>query len=150
MTNDSHKEGKSNNSSMGTLIAFIAAGLIIGVAFIYFIPGFMSESNSSPLSMFESKSDIEGLSVEDEELVEIESERFYKGIIKNTSNKNAKNIKIRLDFSEDTITGEVFDTRFIIISEAAANGAYTFNERVADFTTEKEFKYTTVIESAER
>jgi hypothetical protein len=58
------------------------------------------------------------------------SELYFKGTLINNTSRVVKDVKVRLDLYKDKAMTKLFDTRYINIIGAPANGAFTFSEQV--------------------
>lgn len=136
------------------IICLVVAGFIFLGGIVIYTFSHLSITGGDQNYGQESKIDdpISWLSIDnlDSEWGGVSRNIFYlKGVLHNSSNKPIKNISVRIDFSIDEEGKEIFDTRYITLVGVADNGAYTFNEIVPGFYTEKKNWYTAKILSAE-
>ncbi|MGI5826773.1 MAG: zinc ribbon domain-containing protein [Patescibacteria group bacterium] len=143
---------KKSNAARNIII-----GLLILIAFLFFVSVFSSDSttqtNTNSTDIVDQAFPISYLSIKD-----LDSEwggynrniLYLKGTLKNDFNELAVDVSLRVDFFRDKETTDLFDTRYITIIGVPANGAYSFKEEVPSFFTDKRFWYNVQIVGAER
>lgn len=151
---------KKKNSSVAVVV--VLAVLVIGAIIFVYVNNFASSNNQSSQNSLdnaletnkqsttsnETEFPLSQLSISNPSMEWVGYSAYFKGTLKNSYNKPATLIKIRLDFSYDQNMKDVFDTRYVYVQGVAANGAYTFDLLVSGFTTDKKFWYLAKIEGA--
>lgn len=102
--------------------------------------GIQQETTTFPIS---------NLSIENYDIVYVDSESYLTGILKNSSSKDVTNVRARLDFYNDQAKTSHFDTRRVTIEYGVdSHGAFSFQVPLYIYP-EEQFWYVIQIESAE-
>jgi len=90
------------------------------------------------------------LSLEDVDSEWIGQTFYLTGVLKNSHNLPASDVTIRIDFYRDQTQTKLFDTRFVTVAGASANGAYSFREPVyIQIPSQETFWYVAQIDNAD-
>lgn len=128
-------EPKRNNNSTA---AFWLIGIFIVITGFFVFLSSSAEDISVPEVDSLDESTIETpssfpislLSIENVDSEWIGNVLYLKGTLRNRSSSAAKDIEVRVDFTQNENGTGLFDTRYITLTAVASNGAYTFSEPV--------------------
>lgn len=143
---------KKEGGIFRTILAGIGVLVVLGVAIVILAAVFSTDSSttSTPTDTTQQPTGfpLYKLSIDD-----IDSEwqgetLVITGVIKNSYSQSAKNVSLKIDFYHDEATTKLFDTRYVTILGAPANGAYSFEEPVYVRPSGK-FWYLITVDSAE-
>lgn len=147
---------KKSNTGTYTAWVIVAILVVLIVGLMYWVMiGRYNQSNFQGSSGFESPTPtidysqpgtfpISYLSIEKTSLEWQGQNLFYNGVLKNTYSMPAKNIKIRIDLYYDQEAKDLFDTRYIMVTGVAAEGAFTFSEQVFAYPTKRFWSVATI------
>lgn len=75
------------------------------------------------------------LSINDYEMKWIGNQLYFSGILKNNSDKNVRDVQVRIDLYKDKDRQQLFDTRTVSIAGAQSYGAFSFQVPVYAYPT---------------